>query len=173
MKKYLLLIFLLGTLLMMLVMEKTGASLKTTATPLGILNLEFANNTTKITTVLNAWAPTPPADNIEAAINNTYYDFLFLFFYAFFLFFACKKIASVINGFLANAGNIIAVMALLAGFFDVLENTGMLLSLNGHTAGGIAFLTTFFSVIKWCFVIVAVLYVLTGVLILAYRKLKN
>lgn len=169
MKKYSLLIFFIGTMLMMVVMAKTGATLKTTATPLGILNLEFAYNAAKIATVINAWAPIPGLDNIAAAKNNTYYDFIFLFFYAGFLFLACKKTAQIKN---SNVGLLIAKGALLAGFLDVLENAGMLLTLHGYSSGSIAFLTTFFSVIKWTLAIIAVLYVLTGALVLAYRKIK-
>ena len=70
------------------------------------------------------------------------------------------------------AGNIIAIAALFAGFFDVLENIGMLLSLHGHISGSIAFFTTFFSVIKWVLAGIAVLYVLTGALIIGYRNIK-
>ena len=73
----------------------------------------------------------------------------------------------------AKAGQQIAIGALLAGFFDVLENTGMLITLHGHTSSSIAFLTTFCSVIKWGLVIIAVLYLLTGLLVLAYRRIKN
>ena len=170
MKKYTIPFFLVGSLVMVYVMTKTGAPLKTPGTPHGILNLEFAYNTTKATAVIDAWAP---SDNIAAAKLNTWLDFLFLLFYSPFLFFAGKKIAGTFNGTVAKAGRLIARGALLAGFLDILENIGMLLSLNGHISGSTAFLTIFFSVIKWALALIAVLYVLTGVLVLGYRKIKN
>lgn len=169
MKKLLLPFFLIGSIAMMVVMAKTGASLKTTATPLGILDLEFAYTTAKTASVLKAWTP----DNIAPAKVNTYFDFLFLFFYSFFLFFACKKISENYTGPVAKAGNFISKGALLAGFLDVLENAGMLISLNGHDSSSVAFGTTFFSVIKWVLAIIAVLCLLTGLLNLAFRKLKS
>ena len=173
MKKILLPFFFIGTLAMMFVMAKTGATLKTPATPMGILNLEFAYNTTKTATIINAWAPTNEINNILAAIYNTFYDFLFLIFYAGFLFLACNKIAANMQGPAAKAGQLFASGALLAGFLDLLENTGMLITLHGHGSSSVAFLTTFCSVIKWGLVIIAVLYLLTGLLLLAYRRIKN
>ncbi len=170
MKKYTIPFFLVGSLVMIYVMAKTGEPLKTPTTPLGILDLEFAYNTVKASTVINAWTS---SGSIAAAKLNTWLDFLFLVFYSFFLFFACKMIAQIFDGAIAKAGHRIAKGALFAGFLDILENTGMLITLNGHISGNVAFLTTFFSIIKWALALVAVLYVLTGVLVSAYRKIKT
>lgn len=172
MKKVRLPFFFIGTIVMLIVMAKTGASLKTATTPLGILNLEFAYNTAQTNNIINAWYSTGEPNNVLAAIYNTFYDFLFLFFYAGFLFLACKKIAANIKGPVAKAGNLIARGALLAGVLDVLENTGMLLTLHGYTSNAVAFLTVSFSVIKWALAIIAVLYVLTGLLQWVYQKMK-
>ena len=170
MKKYTIPFFLLGSVVMIYVMAKTGAPLKTPATLHGILDLEFAYNAEKTTVVINAWAS---LDNIVAAKLNTWLDFLFLFFYSLFLFFACKKIAGTFHGTVAKAGQLIAKGALVAGFLDILENMGMLIALNGHISGSIALCTTFVSVIKWVLAIMALLYVLTGVITLGYRIIKN
>jgi hypothetical protein len=170
MKKLLLPFFLLGSIAMIVVMAKTGATLKTDATPHGILNLEFAYNTAKTADVLNAWAPANGLDNITAAKANTCWDFLFLFFYAGFLFLACKKIATKTTGSFSRAGRLIAKGALWAGFLDIIENSGMLLTLCNQGSSTIAFCTTFVSVIKWALAIIAVLYMLTGLLALAFRK---
>ncbi len=173
MKKLLLPFFLLGTLAMMFVMAKTGSTLKTPATPMGILDLEFAYNISKTTAVLHAWTPTATTDNITAAKNNTYWDFLFLFFYAGFLFLASKKIAVNNTGAVGKAGNVIAKAAILAGFLDVVENIGMLLSLHGHTSSTVALCTTVFAITKWALAVIAVLYVLTGLLLWTYKKIKS
>lgn len=172
MKKLLLPFFFIGTIAMIFVMVKTGAVLKMPETPNGILNLEFAYNTAQTNNIINAWRSTGKPNNVLAAIYNTFYDFIFLFFYAGFLFLACKKIAANIQGPVARAGNIIARAAILAGILDLLENTGMLLTLHGHASNAIAFLTVFFSVIKWTLAIIAVLYVLTGLLQWIYQKIK-
>lgn len=169
MQKLLPVFFFLGTIAMMFVMVKTGSTLKTAAAPMGILDLEFAYNTDKTTPIINSWIRT---DNISAAKINTYWDFAFLFFYAGFLFLACKKIAANSRGSVSKAGNMIAKASILAGLLDVLENAGMLLTLNNQGSSTIAFATTFFSVIKWALAIIAVLYVLTGLLVWAYKKVK-
>jgi hypothetical protein len=61
-KKYRLLFLFAGTLVMIVVMVKTGAPLKTPATPKGILDLEFAYNASKAYTVINAWPCVDAAD---------------------------------------------------------------------------------------------------------------
>lgn len=173
MKKILLLLFFIGTVTMMMIMAKTSALLKTTAAPMGIINLELAHTIEKTNAILISWAPTPVTDKIETAKINTYNDFLFLFFYTGFLFLLCKSIAANINGALAKAGRIIANATLLAGFCDVLENIGILFSLNHLTSPVVSFCTALFSVIKWSLVAIAILYALFGLLVLAYRKVKG
>ncbi len=170
MKKYSIPFFLAGSLLMVYVMTKTGATLKTAYTPHGILDLEFAYSNVKVNKVINAWIS---SNNIDAAKLNTWLDFIFLFFYSGFLFLAGKKMAQTFNRTVTNAGHLIAKGALLAGLLDVLENTGMLISLHGYPSESIAFLTTFFSVIKWGLALIAVLYVLTGAMVLGFRKFMN
>jgi hypothetical protein len=82
-------------LVMIIVMAKTGAVLKTPEASMGILNLEFAYNTSKITPILFSWESINSVDIITAAKNNTYWDFVFLLFYALFLLYSCKKIAKL------------------------------------------------------------------------------
>jgi hypothetical protein len=173
MRKYAIPISLAGSVFMAYVISRTGSTLKTASTPLGILDLEFAYDTAKTSVVMNAWAPANNTDNIAAAKLNTGLDFIFLFFYSLLLFFACKKIAQTFPGTVEKAGNLVAKGALFAGLFDVLENAGMLLTLSNYTAGLIAFLTTFFSVMKWALATIAVMYVLTGILLWAYQKFKD
>ncbi len=173
MKKYSIPFFLLGTLVMIYVMSKTGSPLKTIATPHGILDLEFAYNTIKTNIVINAWSVKDPVDIFAAAKINTWLDFIFLFFYSIFLFLAAKKISASFGGRFGKAGKIVAKGALLAGILDVFENAGMLATLSGHSSGAISFFTGFCSVIKWILAIIAVLYVLTGAIGLLRSRLKK
>jgi hypothetical protein len=170
MKKYLLLILFVGTMIMIVVMAKTGAPLKTPTTPLGILDLEFAYNNTKVNTVLGAWKPTLQDDKIEAAKINTYYDFVFLSFYSLFLFFSCRQIAQSNN---SKIGDAIAKGALLTGVLDIIENIGMLVSLSNHSSNMITMGTTIISIIKWGLAIAAVLYVLWGIVSTIITKKGN
>jgi hypothetical protein len=164
MKKYSLLFLFIGTMLMIYVMATTGAVLKTPATPNGILNLEFAYNTAKTNTIVNAWMPN---NNIAAAKNNTYYDFIFLLFYSLFLFFMAKKIAAIKN---SKAGLLIAQSALVAGVLDIFENAGILYTLSGNASESIALFTTIFSVIKWVLALTAAVYSITGFIQLILRR---
>jgi hypothetical protein len=164
MKKLLLPFLFIGTMLMIVVMTKTGAALKTPATPNGILNLEFAYNTTETTVVVNAWEAN---NNIAAAKNNTYYDYIFLLFYSLFLFLLCKKIAVIKN---SKTGLLIAKGALMAGVLDIFENAGMLYTLSGNASNSAALLTTIFSVIKWILALTAAVYGVVGLIQLLIKR---
>jgi hypothetical protein len=164
MQKFKIPFFLIGSLIMIYVMFKTGQPLKTPTTNAGILHLEFASNKVKVDSILQAWAPDPQTgfNKIEAAKTNTYWDFLFLFFYAGFLFFVCRFFANIYkegSGF-ANAGLRLAKWALLAGALDMVENICMLQSLSGNGSNALAMITVIASSIKWCLVFVCVMYIL-------------
>jgi hypothetical protein len=163
MKKLLIPVLFIGTMVMLVVMAKTGAPLQSAAVYKNIVCLEFAYTKEKATAVVNDWGIT----NVAVAKNNTYYDFIFLFFYALFLFFTCKKIAELTH---SKPGSLIAKGALLAGFLDVLENTGMLITLSGNVSGIITLFTTIVSVIKWALAIAAVIYLLAGLVRLVITK---
>ena len=169
-KKTGLFFLLAGTLVMMVVMAKTGATLKTAATPKGILDLEFAYNATKTADVVIAWTGIIPADNVLAAIVNTWLDFIFLFFYSLFLNKACRMIAAKFNRFFSVAGGLVATGALIAGLLDVLENIGMLTSLNGHISNAVSLLTFVFSITKWTLALGSVLYILVAGSMLLFKK---
>ena len=120
MRKYFFPIVAVGSLVMVIVMSKTSATLKTPVTPLGILNLEFAYNSAKADIVLNAWQPNGTYNNIEVAEFNTWLDFIFLFFYSLFLYNACKILSGTYNGVLQKTGLLLANGALMAGGLDIL-----------------------------------------------------
>ena len=161
MKKINWLFIIAGTFIMLYVMISTGKTLKTTATPLGMINLELAYNTSKITDVLTAWSVpgSDSVDNIKVAIKNTWLDFIFLFFYSLFLFYSCKSIAESFNGFLQKTGKFLAIGALYAGLLDIAENAGMLFTLNGFSSNSIALFTSICSAIKWILALSALIYV--------------
>ena len=153
-------------------MAKTGATLKTPATPKGIIDLEFAYTGAKASAIINSWSSTGAINNVRVAKINTWLDFIFLFFYSFLLYNACKLLAGNFSGFIFSMGQIIAKGALAAGICDVLENAGMLLILQGHISDAFTMLTFIFSIIKWILAFAAVFYVLAGGLLLFYRKIN-
>ena len=173
MRKYFFPIVAVGSLVMVILMSKTSATLKTPATPLGILNLEFAYNGDKADTVLNAWQPNERIDNIEIAKFNTWLDFIFLFFYSLFLYKASKMLSGTYKGTLQKTGLLLANGAILAGLLDIMENAGMLFTLQGNINNAILLLTTAVSIIKWILALAAVAYLLIFGAAHFIRTIKN
>jgi hypothetical protein len=155
---YLLLSF-LGVIAIFLWMRQQGAPLSVpSATPIGILNLEFAWNQQKVETVADAWR----GQMLTVARNNIYIDFLFIIAYTMFLTLCCKWLAAKHTGKWLVTGEKIAQMVLAAGTFDVAENALMLVSLQGVPNNYTAIITTSFAVFKFALVIVAIGYILAA-----------
>lgn len=154
----------------MIVMVRTGSVLKTTATPRGILDLEFAYDTVKTKAIIRAWSPAvnEGRDLVAAAGINTGYDFVFLFFYSGFLYLTCLGIADLAPRS-RRVGRLLARGALIAGCLDVLENVGMLLALEGMHDNSIAIMTTCCAAVKWMLALLALGYLLiVGGIVLIY-----
>ena len=158
-----------GTVIMTIIMIKTGSPLKTPATPSGIINLEFANNMPKVERVLNAWktASRENKDLIAYARFNTTLDFIYLLFYAFFLSTCCKQLSLLLTQqkILSKWLNRLSLAALVAGFLDVIENFGMLRALEGKGTNMIAMITTGVSLLKWFLVIIVLLLIIAGLFV--------
>jgi hypothetical protein len=168
-----LIILLSGTLVMTAVMAIQGAPLTTPGTPKGILDLEFAYNSSLANSVLHSWAANSSIDNIFRAKTNTWLDFIYLLFYSLFFYHACKLLAKSFDGFLGMAGQLLSKGAIVAGGLDVLENTGMLLTLNGQLSEYTTLLTFVFSLLKWALVTAAILYIALTKSLLIGRKKGN
>ena len=159
MKKPLFPLIIIGTVIMIVVMVKTEAPLKTPATPAGIINLELAFDTAHSNKTIAAWTS---VNAIGAAKINTYWDFLFIFFYSLFLFLCCKKLSAKFNPgtWKRKAALFFSKAILVAALLDMAENSGMLLTLNGSGASSVILITSLCSAVKWVLVLLTVLYVL-------------
>lgn len=157
-----------GTIIMILIMRSSGSSLITEATPAGIINLEVANTKLKVQLVLNAWQNySDEVKNLtDVARLNTYLDFIFLLFYSLFLYTCCRCLSSYLFTYfkLKKWLKNFAWLALLAGFLDVFENFGLLISLSSGAKESIAMATALASILKWTLVATILLLLISGLL---------
>ena len=176
MKKFILPFLIIGTIAMMIVMLKTGASLKTKDTPLGILNLELPFNKLKADSVITEWKTTFDKNgtaNIQVAKTNTWWDFLFMIFYSLFLFVAVTKLADNFTGGFGKAGKNLGKAAFIIAALDVAENIGMFQMLDGNITNGMALFTSVCSALKWLLVIIIILYLLLTAPLVLYNNIRN
>jgi hypothetical protein len=156
---------------MMIVMFVTGRPLATAVTPQGIICLEFAKTEMEVEQVLSAWtsASSQNTNILHAARVNTYLDFIFLSFYSLFLFVFCRRLADGLSArkMAARAFHLLSMLALFAGFLDVLENIGMLASLHGRVSDTTSLYTAISAGLKWIIVLVIILSLGGG---LIYKK---
>lgn len=157
---------------MIIVMSRTGKPLKTSTTPNGIVNLELAYNTAKINAVFKAWQINTPASKIPAAKTNTWWDFLFIFFYAGLLYLCCRKFHQKYKhtGFFYRTGGLLAKAVLVAAALDVIENMYMLKFLDGNITNAFAITCSACAIIKFTLLIMALGYILISLATMAFVK---
>ena len=163
-----------GTTIMIFLMLISGHELKTAATPLGIIDLELASSKAAVQNILDVWSgDTFSGKNLlQQARNNTLLDFIFLLFYASFLYSVCKLLARSFahKNIWQKVLSSFAVMALLSGLLDVVENTGMLFSLYLPPSENIALITSAASYLKWFTVFSTLIVIVASLLAKAMEK---
>jgi len=169
----LLLIFFIGTIAMTLVMRWHGASLtKFPSSKAGIVSLELAKTKEQANTIINEWASFQSKPLLTHAIQNTWIDFVYLFFYSVFFFQLCYRVSLKQTGAMAIISRLLSIGALKAGLCDVVENAAMLSSLQHGATGTTAFLAWFFAVVKFSLLAVIVLWLLVSGAILLLKRTK-
>ena len=145
-------------------MRFQGVTLKTAATPGGILNLEFANSPAKLSEVLTAW-------DLNIAKQNIWIDFLLIPSYVLLLSMLTAFCSNKWNkGFFEKLGSIIVRAVFVAGVLDIAENLLMLESIAGNYTPSSLWLTYYCASIKFLIVLLSVLYVLISIPVLLKTK---
>ncbi len=169
-KRSTLYILLISTVIVAVLMLLQGSPMK--ATGAGILSLEFASTKMAVDAVMETWeeSSTAEKDIIKVAINNTRLDFIFLLCYSLFLFTCAKQLSVYFSS--KKLFHLMAALALLAGLLDIVENIGMLQSLDGNVSDKIAFLTAVAAYFKWVLVIVVISFLIVSFSIKLMRREK-
>jgi hypothetical protein len=177
MQKIRLYLFIAGTLIMMVVMSTTGASLKTATTPMGILNLELPFTVHKANTVLSAWKNDLRGNgknNIEVAKTNTWWDFLFILFYSGLLFLLIGLVSRQVGKKLYKAGEVLKKTVWAVAILDIAENIGMFCMLNGTVNSPVVLFTSVCAALKWVLVLIVIAYIIvTAAMFFFVRKPGN
>ena len=151
---------------MIAIMVLHGAPLKTPATPIGILDLEFAGKVERAKEIFAAWQPSI----IPVAINNTLIDFLFLISYGCLLYACCLSLSKTYEGTGRKTGIIISRLALISAAFDGLENFLMLRTLYGNIQKEVVATTYIFASAKFLLVAVAIIYILFSLVRIMFKR---
>lgn len=77
------------------------------------------------------------------------------------------------KGVLQKTGLMLANGAIVAGMLDIMENAGMLFTLQGNINNAVLSLTTTVSIIKWVLALAAVAYLLVFGAAYLFRLKKN
>lgn len=160
MKRSLLLIFflMLGAFLLL---RWQGIVLVTPASSRGILDLEFAGNTTRLHQLKLFW-------NGRDVNNNLYLDFLFIAAYTAFLMSACQWIGEKSRH--TKRAEWFTRIALAAGIFDIVENLLMLVAWNDGAGNGAMKLIFCCAAIKFFLAGMVVLYLIYSLPVLIRKR---
>jgi hypothetical protein len=148
-----------GTIIMMLAMYCSGKPLQTAETPAGIVALELAPTKAKAESILSSWKKASAANYniVTSAKMNTWFDFIFLFFYSCFLCSCLLLLAARLHNKIGHVLKLAAPVILFAGLMDIFENAGMLLTLGGFSNDIVVGITFTCALIKWIIVLATLL----------------
>ncbi len=155
----------LGSLLMIIVMRFQGATLKTTDSPRGIIDLEFADTPQRLHELLSRW-------DVSVVKMNIWLDFLFIVSYVLFLSIAAEICAekwpeaSVPR----KAGMFFAKITYVAGILDIAENLLMLQSIQGNYTDISLQLTFYCAAAKFILVALIIIYLVASLPFVIRKK---
>jgi len=150
-----------ASVLLMIALSVIGKGLTVTEgdVSVSIMKIEMPWTQSEAETVVKVWKD---KQQIDAAINQTRLDFLFLLIYPAALSLACVMASGSKTGLMANAGGKLSWAVLFCTPLDFTENIFILKMLDGALQTPIPQLTTFVSLIKWVLIVIVLLYLLTG-----------
>lgn len=152
--------------LFFLILRIQGANLINDATPLGIIDFEFAHTPERLNAVLFGWSNA----DIKA---NIYIDFIFIPFYV--LFFSTAMMAcsqSWVNPTMKFTGMSLSKAVYVAGVLDLIENKIMLDSLAGSFSDFTLMLTNWCAGAKFLLLLIVILYLVISIPFIFFYKNK-
>lgn len=163
-----------GTVLLLFIMRWHGEMLtKFPSSKAGIISLEFAKTKANANNILTAWNSVSSKNTQQHARNNTAIDFLFIFFYSLFIFYACYWFSVKQTGLLLTISQSISLLPLLAGLLDVVENYFLIKMLSNTITDAEALLTYRIAFVKFSLVAIAFVWIIFSSFIYYISKLKT
>lgn len=138
---------------------RQGRSLTTSATPYGILDIEFPWSEQRAKEVIGHWSD---EKLLSTARDQVIFDFLYLLLYPVSLSLLCALIGGHAPGVVGFFGSVVAWGVLLMGPLDAIENLAILRMLSGSFAAPLPQLATIAATLKFTLLFGAFFYIAVG-----------
>jgi len=156
MKKNLLYFTLIGTVLSYVVLFFVDIKLQSGDINFGIVSFELAGNINSSSEIVNNWAVN---NNLSLAAFSIGFDYLFIIFYASFIFIWTSILSDrFYNKAAKYFANFIMIITVIAGIFDMIENYSLMQVLSGSQDNFWPLIAYYFSSFKFIFILIAILY---------------
>ncbi len=144
-------------------MRWQGQTLVNEISTKGILDIEFAKTSEKLSKLKAGW-------NKKDVITNIYLDFLFIISYTWFFILACLYIKKRTNA--KTIASVFITIAVLAGVLDVIENCFMLFAMD-HSKNAQALKFTYYAaLLKFILIGILFIYFILSISFLSLKKIK-
>ncbi|HVE60526.1 MAG TPA: hypothetical protein VNA26_01815 [Chitinophagaceae bacterium] len=163
MRNKLLLSFLL-LIIFIIVMRWQGQSLINTVSPHGIIDLEFAKTSEKLSALKTGWIK-------KDVTINIYLDFFFIISYTFFFILSCLYVKKKLGKY--AIASVFITIAVVAGVLDVLENCLMLFAINHSNNAEALKFTYYFALLKFILIGILIIYLVLSITFLKLNKCKS
>lgn len=161
--------FIIGILISQLLMAPIEAELKG-STGYGVIDFEFAWTSEQVDKIFKAWGP----EGMKKEVFVTYVDFVFIPCYSLFMAGCILLVSRKLEGKTQNMGLYFTIMPFIAGIFDVIENTFLLLMLTNETFvwSLSPFIASLCATIKFSLIFIAIIFFVVALIIITIKKFK-
>ncbi len=137
----------------------------------GILDFEFAWTKEQIILIFTTWGPL----GMELQAAGVYWDFIYIFGYAIPLFALILFFSRKLEDRVATIGRYMSLTPIVAGIFDIIENTSLLIMLNEtpNFASFVPLIASVSATIKFGFLIVGAIIFVVALVLFIIKKIKK
>lgn len=126
-----------------------------------IVDFEMAKTPERAAELTKFWTP----EYQQHFVNGIYIDFLFLICYTIMLYSAARFFGELSKHYvLRKAGNFFAVLSIIAGICDIVENIGMLITIKKQAYTTMVHLTYDMALVKFSIILIVLLFSIIGLL---------
>ncbi len=137
----------------------------------GILNFEFAWTVEQVELIFTTWGST----GMTLQEAGVYWDFIYIIGYVFFAFGGIVLVTRKVSGNFQKVGLYVSFIAVLSGFFDVIENIFLLIMLQASST--IPFfappIAAIMATIKFSCLAIALIYFVIGLVVALILMIKE
>lgn len=158
-----------GFLIVFLVEIFVFIPIDSTVSTYGILDYEFAWNSSQVEKIFEVW----DYEGIASQKIAIFWDFLFIIGYVSLAFSLVVLVLQKSENKIQTIGTYIVVTPFLTGIFDIIENVNLLIMSRSFITNGNAFIASLSATLKFGLLFIGIIYFIGALIHVIFNKIKH